>query len=186
MRRPNPFGLHTDELLVALTIRGATNAFEELIRRHNSALRRFMLRLTKNYYEAEELSHETFIKAWQNLDRWQKTASFRSWLFAIGHNCFYDDVRKSKARKARERSWLDSQELISNQADNLEAAKELEQILQHFPSQQSAILELFYGDGFSHVEIANIMNMPLGSVKSNISRARAQIRNLLQAQQNDR
>lgn len=179
MRSPNPLGLHPDEFLVALSIGGATGAFEELIRRHNGPLRRFLSRLVRNHSDAEELAQEAFIKAWQNLSKWQKTASFRSWLFSIGLNCFQDALRKAKSRAAREKSWFDLNEVNHNSASLIEQKHELEQILRHFPPQQSAILELFYGEGFSHGEIADIMQLPLGSVKSQISRARAQIAALM-------
>lgn len=186
MRRPNHLGLHPDELLVALSIGGATKAFEELIRRHNGPLRRFIARLVRHHGDAEELAQETFIRAWQNLAKWKSQGSFRSWLFSIGHNCFQDELRKSKSRKAREKSWFDLQEVTSNDASKIEMRQELEQILRHFPPQQSAVLELFYGDGFSHFEIADIMNLPLGSVKSQISRARVQIYGLMNGKQVER
>ena len=63
-----------------------------------------------------------------------------------------------------------------------ELRRELERILRHFEPQHAAVLEMFYGDGFSHAEISNIMEMPLGSVKSIINRARTQIAFLLKGE----
>lgn len=182
MRRPNLLGLHPDELLVALSIGGATRAFEELVKRHNGPLRRFLLRLTRHYGDAEELSQEAFIRAWQNLAKWQNNSSFRSWLFSIGHNCFLDDLRKSKSRAARDKSWLELQEVTNIGESDQDLRQELERILRHFGPQQGAVLELFYGDGFSHSEISDIMDMPIGSVKSVINRARVQIAVMLRGE----
>jgi RNA polymerase sigma-70 factor (ECF subfamily) len=140
------------------------------------------LRLTRHYGDAEELSQEAFIRAWQNLAKWQNKSSFRSWLFSIGHNCFLDDLRKSKSRAARDNSWLELQEVTNIGGSDSELQRELERILRHFEPQHAAVLEMFYGDGFSHAEISNIMEMPLGSVKSIINRARTQIAFLLKGE----
>lgn len=164
-----------DECLVALCANGAANAFEELVVRHNAALKRFLLHLTKNPNDAEELAQETFIKAWQKLRSFDNRASFKSWLYSIGNHLFLDSVRQKNAQLKRETSWLQIQPNESfGQIEN-DKGQLLAQILAMFTGNQALMLELFYGEEFSHLEIANIMKLPLGTVKSNIARARLKI-----------
>lgn len=176
--RPNSLCLYTDESLVALSKDGATIAFEELVKRHSPALFRFLLRLCSNAAIAEEISQETFVRAWLRIKAFDKRANFKSWVFAIGRNAFLDQFRQEKARISRETDWAKSQSANICAAPD-ENGQLLNQILAHFSNDHAAVLQLFYGEDFTQSEISETMQLPLGTVKSIISRARSKIAELV-------
>ena len=178
---PNSLCLYTDESLVALSKDGATIAYEELVKRHSAALFRFLQRLCANSAIAEELSQEAFIRAWVRIRNFDNRASFKSWVFAIGRNAFQDFLRQEKARLNRESEWAYKAENMTQTTQD-QSGQLLEQILAHVPADQSAILQLFYGEEFTQSEISDTMQLPLGTVKSIINRARSKLAALLNSE----
>lgn len=179
--KQNSLCLHADESLVALSKDGATNAYEVLVQRHSASLYWFLLRLCGNSAIAEELAQEAFFRAWLRLRSFVGNSSFKSWLFSIANNIFIDFARQEKSRKMREKDWANDEARFSN-PPNSGANHILEQLLRHFSNEHRAVLQLFYGEEFTQNEIADIVKMPLGSVKSIITRAKGKMQSLLSAE----
>lgn len=172
-----------DEDLVKRAKAGSIQAYDYLVRRHQSAVRGFLRRIVYEPSFADDLAQETFLKAWQSLGQWRGASndggSFKGWLFSIAWNKA-NDARKSQARSLqRDTVW--TQEL--NGAPDPETASrarlDLDRVLQALSPEQRLVMSLCYGAGLSHAEAAQALNMPLGSVKSHALRGREKALELL-------
>lgn len=165
-----------DEELVKRAKAGSTHAFDQLVRRHQNGVRGFLRRIVFEPSFADDLAQETFLKAWQNLNQWRGAASeggsFKGWLFSIAWNKA-NDARKSQGRSLR-RDSIWSQELDGppDPESASRARLDLDRILQALSPEQKLVVSLCYGAGLSHVEAAQALNMPLGTVKSHALRGR--------------
>jgi RNA polymerase sigma factor (sigma-70 family) len=139
------------------------------------------MRLCRNGALADDLAQETFLCAYRRLASFRQTGGFLSWLFGIAYRCFLQHQRRAK--RARE-VQTQLHELATNSEDYYEPLaplqRDLEQALMRLESAQAAAISLNMSIGFSHAEVADIMNLPLGTVKSHINRGLAKLRELLQ------
>lgn len=138
---------------------------------HQGAVRAFLMRLCRNGALADDLAQETFLSAYRRLTTYRQIGGFLSWLFGIAYRCFLQHQRHEKRA-------LDVQtqlhELVMNNDDYYEQMaplqRDLEQALMRLGSAQAAAISLNMSIGFSHAEVADIMGLPLGTVKSHINR----------------
>jgi RNA polymerase sigma factor (sigma-70 family) len=168
--------VHLDEDLVKRAKAGSTYAYDQLVRRHQSALRGFLRRIVYEPSFADDLAQETFLKAWQNLGQWRGASgdggSFKGWLFSIAWNKA-NDARKSQTRSLqRDTIWTDELDGAPDPEAASGARLDLERILQALSQEQRLVVSLCYGAGLSHAEAAQALNMPLGTVKSHALRGR--------------
>ena len=147
---------------------GDAAAFSQLVRRHEGAVRRFLLRLSGQ--GADDLAQEVFIQAWRLGSTWRGTGSYKSWLMGIAWTQFLVARRGDQRRVARESAWEQSAEHMDSGAriDLMRALSELGE-------RERAAAILCFGEGCSHNEAATIMKLPLGTLKSVVARARAQL-----------
>lgn len=146
---------------------GDAAAFTALVRAHEAAVRRFLARLTRGE-GADDLAQETFLKAWRMADHYRGEGSYRAWLLRIGWSLFLSARRAGDRRAAREDAAVAS--LPGHDAD---AAIDLERALAGLGERERAAALLCFGEGCSHGEAAQIMRIPLGTLKSIVARARA-------------
>ncbi len=172
----------SDEELVAIALAtGNGTAFGELVRRHQSRVRRWLARLCGDDDRADDLAQDAFIKAHDKLNSFRCQGRFQSWLFRIAYTTFLEEQRRGRRR-------LELMETVVKPAARLDTSVgeraahsalsdplDLEALLGSLSEQQQRILILFYGFGFTHQEVAAIVELPLGSVKSQIHRAKAQL-----------
>lgn len=151
---------------------GSADAFGRLVHIHQQSLRAFLRRLCGNTADAEDLAQETFVFAWEHIARFDPTRPFRPWLFGIGW-------RKYRERK---RSWLRLLKRESHAASpqtsftpdpgmRLDLVKAAQTLM---PEQRAAVL-LCLGAEFTHVEAAEALALPLGTVKSHVARGREKL-----------
>jgi RNA polymerase sigma-70 factor (ECF subfamily) len=157
-------------------------AFEKLVNKYQSPLRRFLLNLTDgDKAMSDDLSQETFIKAYLRLSTFKGASKFSTWLFRIGYNEFYDSVRSKKIQI----SLNDHQDLhlvneLSTSDDvSIDAHMDLREALGVLRSEERTAILLVYMEGFTHHQAAEIMNCPLGTVKSYILRGKNKIQEFL-------
>jgi RNA polymerase sigma-70 factor (ECF subfamily) len=168
----------SDEQLVASVVAiGDTAVFERLVERHQSRVRNWLRQLTGNHAQADDLAQDTFIRAWTHIDSFRSTGKFVSWLMKIAYNTFLLDYRKN-ARNQRLTEALGSE---MNAATRVVAAPgdlsmDLTQALRLLSDEERAVLVLCYAHGYSHAEISDIADLPLGTVKSHIRRGSAKLR----------
>ena len=162
-----------DEALVAAAQGGSTDAFSRLVERHQQPLRAFLRRACGDWTQADDLAQETFLAAWSRIGRLKAGASVRAWLCGIGYNKHLTAVRSAGRERARSAVYE------ANRDETIDAAPEdklaLERAMAGLPPEQRACVALCLAADFSHAEAAEALDMPLGTVKSHVSRGRARL-----------
>lgn len=167
-------------LILKAVTRHDNDAFSALVRLHQAKIRAYLVRLCKNYDLADDMAQETFLTAFRKLQSYSGEGSFSGWLFRIAHNCFLQHVRKNKRRIEITDQFGTEQEIHSEAYEEISTEQmDLEQALQKLNPDETATITLCHSYGFSHQEVADILSMPLGSVKSNISRGKTKLQDLL-------
>ena len=177
-----------DEALILEAQAGSLEAFNRLVRRHERAVYNVALRLVGTVMAAEEVTQDTFMRAYGALERF-RGGDFRPWLLRIATNRAYDELRRRKRAPGSfeeltyepevEWSTLTSVEEPDARAERLELARVLEEALAQLPTDQRVAVVLSDVQGYDYVEIAAITGVPYGTVKSRLSRARSKLRTLL-------
>jgi RNA polymerase sigma-70 factor (ECF subfamily) len=164
------------DLVARVLIVGDSRAFSVLVERHQSAIRGFLRRLTAgDHAAADDLAQETFLNAYRKLHTWQGTAQFNTWLHKIAYRKFLEQLRKA-GRQERIAQLAEPQIDFTQPADAEIMAQQLMRLL---GPEDRVCLTLAYSAGLSHGEIAGLVGLPLGSVKSRIHRARLKLQNWL-------
>lgn len=165
-----------DDDCVKLAQRGDGKAFSELVARYQDRIYRFLVRLTRSQDDALDLTQDTFLRAYQNIGRWRPEALFRTWLFRIARNIAFDRLRRDKRVEFIELE--DDAELPDTAAEPdavLETAQRyrlLESALERLPPDHREILLLREIEEMSYDEIALVLELNPGTVKSRLARAR--------------
>jgi RNA polymerase sigma-70 factor (ECF subfamily) len=185
-----------DADVVTLAQQGREDAFRELIRRYERPVFSLIFRMVRDSATAEDLSQDTFIKILNNIDKYRPEFKFSSWLFKIAHNIAIDFLRRRQldtisidgsphaaTAAEAEASTFDIDSGGENALDAM-AAKELGSAIERAigalrPEYRSCIM-LRHVEGRSYEEIAATLDLPLGTVKTYIHRARSQLREALE------
>lgn len=178
------FELFSDEQLVVLVQSTKDNAvFSELVKRHQMSLFAFMHRYTDEKFLAEDLTQDTFIKAFEKITQFNQKSTFKTWLFSIAYREFLQTKRKSNAfGKAINRIKQNtSQRYLMKVDDNID----LKQALKQLSKKQKTAILLCDASGMSQKEAAYTLDIPLGSLKTYIKQARTILHNYLE-EENDR
>jgi len=164
----------SDQMLIArATVFGNRRAFDTLVRRYQSPLRRFLLNLTGGDNTlSDDLAQDTFIKAWTQLASFKNKSSFETWLFRIAYNVFYDYIRSLKESQSIEDVEREVDSLYHQHADDGSVKSDIHQALGMLNPNERACITLFYMEDRQIKEIADIMQLPEGTVKSNLSRGK--------------
>jgi len=155
---------------------GEHHAFEQLMRLNQSPVRQFLRRLLQNDHGvADEIAQETFIKAFLHIKTYRSEGKFLSWLFKIAYQLFVSHTRKKQALTNTDiDDFVDSVSLV-NQFD---AQRTVKVLIKHLNPDERATLSLHFSHGLSHQEISEVMDIPLGTVKSLIRRSRLKLKAL--------
>lgn len=166
-----------DEDWVRRAQAGDREAFSELVRRHQSAVYRYLSRMLGSHDDALELTQDAFVKAWQALPQWQPEAQFRTWLLRIANNAALDALRR---RKLVEFVPLEdsfdapgSEPGPERQAQAAQEVRQLEASLTKLAPEHRQILLLREVEEMSYEEIGRVLSLSEGTVKSRLARARA-------------
>ena len=146
--------------------------FEHIAIPHLRALLRVARRLTLDFAAAEDLVQESMLLAWRGFHRFRADTNARAWLFRILFNAFYGEGRKA-ARAAQPVPLKDHVRPV------VEEAVEVSEALNALPLDQRTVLLLCVVEGFTCLEAAEILNVPIGTVMSRLSRARQELRETL-------
>lgn len=153
-------------MLAARAAAGDVGAFTELVRRHEGRVRGFLARFCEQ--DADDLSQETFVRAWRMAGSFRSEGSYQGWLLKIAWRLFLS------GRKNRKESSELRENLICSEVDPA-AAIDVNRALALLDERERAAALLCFRVGHSHVEAADILGLPLGTLKSIIARAKAQL-----------
>lgn len=194
-RTPADWRSLSDQEVVQHAVMGRDSAYRELIRRYERPVFSLIYRMVRDRELAEDLAQETFVKVLNAIDSYRPEYKFSSWIFKIANNAAIDQLRKrsldtlsldgsphAESADAIEATTLqigDARETALDEVTSRELGIQIEQAIgQLRPEYRSCIL-LRHVDGRPYEEIAEILGLPLGTVKTYIHRARNELRILL-------
>ncbi len=176
---------------------GSAEAFEQLVLKYQTAVYNLCLRMTGDPEDAADMTQESFLKAWRNLESFQGNSAFSTWLYRLASNTCLDHLRSMKRRpqlslvmededgEAQALDVPDSAPTPEEQVIALDEQSRLNEALQALEEDQRQILILRAVNGLSYTEIAEALQLKEGTVKSRLARARDQLRKKLQQNGNN-
>jgi RNA polymerase sigma factor, sigma-70 family len=177
--------IYSDEDLIKRFQDGDEQAYVELVNRYRDRLMNFVYRFTSDSEQSEDIVQETLIKLYTHKHYYKKIAKFSTWIYTIAANYAKTELRKKKNRKITNLSQMSSDEKdydlpsVQPDADQLIESEYLEKRIQSaintLPLHFKTVIVLRDVQELSYDEISNIVEVPLGTVKSRINRARLQL-----------
>jgi RNA polymerase sigma-70 factor (ECF subfamily) len=173
-RRSNapPLGWLADEDLMELVRTGDARAFEAIFDRHSSAAFSLAYRMCGRRVTAEDIVQEAFVSLWRTRARYDGTrGSVRSWVLSVVHNRAIDWFRSERVRTSRNvgeediAERLEAAERTDVEVERRDDAKQVRGALEDLPDEQRQVIELAYFGGFTHSQIARMLELPAGTVK---------------------
>ena len=177
-----------EDKIIRKAVGGSAEAFEQLVVKYQTPIYRLCLRMTGNPEDAADLTQESFLKAWRALDTFRFGSGFSTWLFRLASNTCLDHLRAQKRRPVLPlpledndgaEMTLDPPDSAPPPEEALLASEEHERLnkaLAQLDPQQRHILTLRVVNDLSYTEIADILEIKEGTVKSRIARARDALR----------
>jgi RNA polymerase sigma-70 factor, ECF subfamily len=181
-----------DRDLVTRAVTGREDGFEELVRRYQRPIAAYVYRMVGDYESALDLTQEVFIKVYNSLRRYRSEFKFSTWIYKIAHNAAVDHLRRHSTRGAAAASGLtgefdgeqydlplESHRLSpEEESERAERCAEIEGVVKQLPAAYRELVLLRHSHDMSYDEIAEVTNLPLGTVKNRLFRAREVMRQL--------
>ena len=175
--------MESDAPLAVRAAAGDREAFGSLIERYQAAVRRLTRAVTADAHDADDAAQDAFLSALDRIETYDATRPFGPWLMRIATNAAIDLVRRRAVRRADaldERSPSRGATPASD-AEASEIREKLELALRTLPERQRMAVTLFDVEGYSHAEIAAVLEIPEGTVRSDVFHARRTLRVALEA-----
>lgn len=153
------------------------SSFEDLLEPQITRLRRYARALTRDAHRADDLVQDTLVRALIKQDRWKAGTNLRAWLFTLMHNQYVNDLRRAN----RDGGAIDIEEISSSLVATTDPTAsrqlyELDRALGQLPMEQREVILLVGLEGFSYEDAAEILAVPIGTVRSRLSRGRDSLR----------
>lgn len=178
----------TDGELIEKAISGREDGFEELVRRYQRPIINYTYRMLNNYDASLDVTQEVFIKVYNSLARYSSDYKFSTWLYRIAHNAAIDYMRRnSVSQQSLEAENADGTYQLQIESPNptpeqererSEWRTEIESVVRCLPAVYRELILLRHAQDLSYDEIAEITNLPLGTVKNRLFRAREMMREI--------
>lgn len=178
----------TDGELIVKAIGRSEDGFEELVRRYQRPITGYVFRMLGDYESALDVTQEVFIKVYNSLERYSSEYKFSTWLYRIAHNAAIDNMRRNS---------INTQSIETENADGTyqlqiesprpspeqdhersEWRTEIDAVVKRLPAPYRELILLRHSQDLSYDEIAAITNLPLGTVKNRLFRAREMMREI--------
>ena len=185
----------SDEKLIDKCRQGDRAAFDVLIKRYERPIYHLAYRLSGNYDDAHDIAAETFLRIYRAIGTFQCAITLPAWINRIVANVFYDTRRHAHRHPAVSLDALvekTGDSLLSSESKSIaspegsaeenETKRILGEAIESLPDYQKTMVTLFHSEGRTYEEIADIMAIPVGTVKSRLNRARLALRDRLQPQ----
>jgi len=171
-----------------LVQRGEARAFEVLYDRHSGVAFSLAYRMCGARAAAEDVVQEAFLAMWRSGARYDRTrGSVRTWALGIVHNRAIDALRRSTVHDRRRASdegieeRFEAEERTEVEAARRDEARSVREVIDELPEEQGRVIQLAYYGGFTHTEIAEMLNTPIGTVKGRMRLGLEKMRARLQA-----
>jgi RNA polymerase sigma-70 factor (ECF subfamily) len=172
-----PPGHETDEpALIARCRAGDTAAYRTLVERHRDRAYGLALRILRSAPDAEEVAQDAFVRAWLGLRDYRGDAAFATWLHRIVARRALDRAAILKGRRAREESLEQAEMPGVGGAAPSRDSRRITRLMETLPNAQRGVISLFYFEERPVAEIARILRLPEGTVKTHLARGRAALR----------
>ncbi len=183
---------HEDRMLIDRAQQGDRSSLNALVRKYEGKAYQFAFRLTRNPEEASDIVAEAFVRVYNALPNFKGQSAFTTWLYRILTNCFLDAKKKEKNKTTTsfeavvqtaegevERQFEDPGETPHEEAERDEREERMKAAIQQLPEYQRAMIVMYHVESLSYEEIAAALDLPIGTVKSRLNRARLSLRELL-------
>ena len=168
------------DLIARVLVDDDQHAFSELVRRHQSTVRGLLRQLTRTDVAlADDLAQETFLRAYKHIRSFRGEARFSTWLYRIAYNCFREEARRRKEFVGIDEAR--QQEKADPQVTDPALRHDLMYALSLLPLHERSAILLCCQNGLSHDEAARVLDIPLGTVKTNVLRGREKLKRALAA-----
>jgi RNA polymerase sigma-70 factor (ECF subfamily) len=178
-----------DLLLVAASKNGDQDAFAQLVQRYQRRVFNLVYRMLQQYDEATEITQETFLAAWQGLPAFRGDARFPTWLYRIAYNCSLKQLELRKRDRALQVA-LETEQVLEDANNENRANAEIDardrqaliqEHLSHLPAKYRIVLILRHLQDMTYEEMAEILTIPIGTIKTHLFRARNLLKERLQS-----
>jgi RNA polymerase sigma-70 factor (ECF subfamily) len=175
----------TDEQLIARFQLGDVQAFDVLVRRYKDQLLNFVYRFVGNRSDAEDIVQETFLRVYKNKHYYKEIAKFSTWVYTIAGNLAKTELRRRKRHKIfsvsnfvneeRDYDIPDREHSPERKVDSTIQENIIQKAIEKLPTKFKEVIILRDIQGFAYEEISQILNIPLGTVKSRVNRGRLKL-----------
>ena len=175
----------TDEQLIAQFQRGDLQAFDVLVQRYKDQLLNYVFRFVGNRVDAEDIVQETFLRVYKNKHYYKEIAKFSTWVYTIAGNLAKTELRRRKRRKLfsvsnfvneeRDFDIPDTNRNPEQRVDGVIKDEIIQKAIDKLPAKFKEVIILRDIQEFAYEEISEILNIPLGTVKSRVNRGRLKL-----------
>ncbi|MGW4561585.1 RNA polymerase sigma factor [Streptomyces sp. NPDC004561] len=174
----------SDEALLSAVARGDQAALRVLYERHAAAMLRFIRRLTSDQGVSEEILQEAWLAVWRSADGFRGESSARGWLMGVARRQAHNQLRKSRPQPAdlsEAQDVPDPAPSVEDQIVRQAERTEVQAAVRALPGHLREVLALVLVDELPYPEVATVLAIPVGTVKSRMSHARRRLGNMLAA-----
>ena len=181
-----------DQVNIARAQAGDASAFNNLIRKHEARAYQYAFRLTRNPEEAADIVAEAFVRIYNALHNFKGQSAFSTWMYRILTNCFLDIRKRERTRPTTslettvqtadgemERQIEDPHRTPHEEMERNERERRVERAVALLPEYQRAMIVMYHAEMMSYEDIAAALDLPIGTVKSRLNRARLSLREIL-------
>ncbi len=186
-------GYKDDAMLIARAKRGDYDALDALIRKHETRAYQYAYRLTRNAEEASDVVAEAFVRVYNAIHNFKGYSAFTTWLYRILTNCFLDIRKKERSRPCTSLETSSADGDLERQieyrgrspfeeTERKEKETTMQAAVANLPDYQRAIILMYHIEMMSYEDMAKVLDLPIGTVKSRLNRARHSLRDSLKDQ----
>jgi RNA polymerase sigma-70 factor (ECF subfamily) len=174
-----------DQVYIEKIINGDTNAFSILVERYKDLVYTLAIRMVKHKEEAEEITQDTFIKAYKSIHKFKGDSKFSTWIYRVAYNTCLDAIKKHKKLQSNVpiNEYTEHEVKAINNALDIMEAKErsvvIKNCIEKLPSEDAFLMTLYYYEELSLDEIADITGLKANNVKVKLFRSRKKLATIL-------
>ena len=170
----------SDIALVKSSKSGDTEAFSELVRRHQHIIYNVAFRFMRDVALAEDMAQEAFLKAFRLLRGFRGECSFSTWMYRVTCSVCLTELKRRKRRGEVELRPNHINQAATHPSDSSDMPEHIRRCVGELPDHYATIITLYYLQGISYDEIAQVMEIPMGTLKTWMFRARKQLRKIVE------